>query len=121
MKKMKRISIIWGIVALLLFTSLTVIGLMYKSKTEKYKNFERVLVEATKTYTATDFNFPVNGENIVIKMSELEEANLLSTTKVEDHECSGYVIVSFKNVTEYKAYVSCDKYTTHGFEKKNLE
>jgi hypothetical protein len=121
MNRLKKISIIWGIVAFLLFAFLTTMGFIYKDKAQKYKKLEKNLVAITKKYTATDFNFPVNGENVIIKYDELNEAGLIDSLEVDNQKCDGYVTVTFKNVTEYKAYIKCANYTTHGFDKKNLE
>lgn len=121
MNKLKVFSVVWGIVAVLLFTGLTTMGFIYKNKTKKYKKLETNLVEVAKKYTATDFNFPVNGENIVISYSELHDKNLIDKLEVESQKCDGYVVVSFNNVTEYKGYVKCNKYKTHDFDDKYLE
>ena len=85
------------------------------------KDLEKKLVEVTKSYTATDFNFPVNGENIIITYNELHDNNMIDKLEVDNKKCDGYVELSFNNVTEYKAYIKCDKYKTHGFEEKNLD
>lgn len=121
MDKLKKVSVIWGIVAVLLFAFLTTMGFMYKNKTKKYKNLEKKLVEVTKSYTATDFNFPVNGKNIIITYNELHDNNMIDKLEVDSKKCDGYVKLTFDNVTEYKAYIKCDKYQTHGFEGKNLD
>lgn len=121
MDKLKKVSVIWGIVAVLLFSFLTTMGFMYKNKTKKYKDLEKKLVEVTKSYTATDFNFPVNGKNIIITYNELHDNNMIDKLEVDSKKCDGYVKLTFDNVTEYKAYIKCDKYQTHGFEGKNLD
>lgn len=121
MDRLKKISILWGILAVLLFAFLTTMGFIYKNRTQKYKDLEEDLVKATKKYTATDFNFPVNGQNIVITLDELKDTGLIKELRVENKKCNGYVIVSFNNVTDYKAYINCEKYKTHGYEKSNLE
>ena len=121
MNRLKRISIIWGIVAVLLFAFLTAIGFIYKNKTQKYTDLDKELVKVTKSYTATDFKFPINGEEIIITFEELKNAGLIDNLKVDNQKCDGYVEVSFNNVTEYKAFIKCDKYTTHNFKKDKLE
>lgn len=120
MDKLKKVSIVWGIVAILLFAFLTTMGLIYKNKSQKYKDAEEQLVKEVKSYTATDFKFPANGEEVIITLEELKKANIMKELKVENQTCDGYVALTFNNVTEYKAYIRCDKYTTHGYDKNKL-
>ena len=121
MNKMKKTTIICSTLVIMLFVSLLAIGLIYKNKSKKYKDLEKELVEVTKTYTASDFNFPLNTEEIVITYEELKNAGLIKELKVEGQKCDGYVIMTFNNVTEYKGYVKCDKYKTHDFDSNKLE
>lgn len=117
MNRLKKMSIIWGIVAFLLFAFLTTVGFLYKNKSQKYKDLEKQLEEVTKSYTASNFNFPKNGQEIVISLAELKEQDLIEKLEVEDQECDGYVVVTSKNVVEYKAYIKCEQYKTHGYKK----
>ena len=121
MNKMKNISFVWGIVVVLLVGLLTTLGFIYKNKSQKYKKLEKELVEIAKIYTATDFNFPVNGQEIVITFDELKKTELIEKLEVEKKQCEGYVVMSFNNVTDYKAYINCDKYKTHGYDKNKLD
>lgn len=121
MDKMKRTTIICVSLVIILFVSLLAIGFIYKSKSKKYKDLENKLVEKTKTYTATDFNFPLNREEVVITFEELKNAGLIKKLEVEGQKCDGYVIMTFNNVTEYKGYVKCEKYKTHDFDSNKLE
>ena len=120
MDKMKKLSIIWGVIVIVLIIFLTSVGFIYKNKSQKYKDLEKELVEIVKTYTSSNFNFPVNEENNIITVDELRENGLIDKFEVEKQKCDGYVQVSFDNVTKYKAYINCDKYKTHGFEKQYL-
>ena len=121
MNKMKKNTVICATLVIILFISLLAIGFIYKNKSAKYKKLENKLVEITKTYTATDFNFPINTEEIIITYNELKNAGLIKKLEVEGQKCDGYVIMTFNNVTEYKGYVKCDKYKTHNFDSNKLE
>ncbi|MBE6160822.1 MAG: hypothetical protein E7158_01190 [Firmicutes bacterium] len=120
MDKMKKIWVIWIFLAIVLIGGLTSIGFIYKNKSKKYKLLEKKLVEITKKYTATDFKYPVNNEKILIKYEELKSAGLIEKLEVDNKKCNGYVILSNKDVINYKAYIDCDVYKTHGFDSKNL-
>lgn len=121
MDKMKKTTIICISLVILLFIALLSIGIIYKNKSKKYKNLENLLVEKAKTYTATDFNFPLNREEIIITFKEMKNAGIIKNLEIENQKCDGYVIMTFNNVTEYKGYVKCDKYKTHNFDSNKLE
>lgn len=121
MKRLKIVSVVWGILVVLLFSGLTTIGFIYKKKTAKYKKLEDRLVEVTKKYTATDFNFPKNGDEIIITYKELEERGLIKELKVDKQKCDGYVKLTFNGVTEYKGFIKCEKYKTHNFNNDYLK
>ena len=121
MNRLKTISVIWGIVAVLLFASLTTLGFVYKNKTKKYKNVENKLVEVAKKYTASNFEFATDGKTKIVTYKELKENNLIKKLEVEKQKCNGYVELTFDGVTKYKAYLKCDKYKTHGINEKYLK
>ena len=117
---MKKMTAIWAFIAILLFVGLITIAVIYKQKTKKYKELENKLVEITKKYTATDFNFPKDKE-LVITYSELKEEGLIKKLETEKNKCNGYVILTFDNVTKYKGYVDCKVYKTHGYDKSKID
>ena len=121
MNKMKKISIVWGFLAFFLIGSLWSIAIIYNKKVKKYKNLENKLVELTKKYTANSFDYPKNKKSIYITYSDLKDEGLIKELKVKDKKCNGYVEVTNNKVIEYKAYIDCNVYKTHGFEKKHLK
>ena len=121
MNRLKMVSVVWTIVVILLFTFLTTLGFIYKEKTKKYKKLEAKLVEVTKKYTSSNFNFADNGKEEIITFKELKDNGLINKLEVKGQKCNGYVEVTFKNVTKYKAYIKCDKYKTHNFDKSKLK
>ena len=48
-KRMKVISVVWGLILVLLVIGLTVIGFVYKHESEVYKEYEELLVKQATT------------------------------------------------------------------------
>jgi len=116
LKKMKIISIVWGIVLFSLIALLTIIGLIYKKETKEYKDFEITLKEKTKEYVENKSLLP--DDNITITLEELKENKVIENTKINDKECEGYIIVTNENgIYEYLSYVKCGNYKTKGYKK----
>lgn len=107
LKHMRKISIIWGIIMFLLIIGVTAIGIIYKSETKNYKEFETELANKAKDYII------VNNLNKVT-ISELKEQNIIETSVVNEKECDGYIL---KENDEYKSYVKCGNYKTRGYEE----
>ena len=118
MKKMQRMSIIWGCFLVLLVALLTGFGFLYKSKSSDYKKLEEELVNRAKKYVDARFLYPEENKAVKITYEEMKEHGFIEELKKGDHTCDGYVIVkSNGTVFEYKGYVSCPKYTTKDYEK----
>jgi uncharacterized protein YpmB len=118
MDKLKKYSIVWGIIVVLIFTLLTIFGLTYKNKTKPYKNLENALVEAEKKYVDANFLYPQDGSELKTSANELIENNYLESLKKDDKECTGYVTVMQNGtVYEYKGFIKCDNYTTKGYKE----
>ncbi len=117
MKKMKYMSIIWGMLIVGIFIVLTLFGFLYKNKTKEYRMLEDKLVEAEKKYADQKFLYPNEGESIKTSLKELMAEGLIDEFKVNDVLCDGYVILSHKDlVFDYKGYVHCGDYKTKGYE-----
>ena|SRR5574344_2055713 len=112
---MKKLLIVWVIIAVLLTGTLTMVGLKIKSNNKPYLALENDLKESAQAYMGQYLNeMPSTSTNVTAKT--LMENNLLKSMKIKDEECDGYVKVSKVYVTyEYKAYIKCPKYTTRGF------
>ena len=121
MNRMKKMSIIWGFIVILLFAGLATIGFTYKFKSKKYKDLEKKLVEITKKYTATDFKYPSDGKITVVTYEELKEKDLIDKLEVNKNKCDGYVEVSFDGVAKYKAFIDCGSYKTRNYDKNKIE
>jgi uncharacterized protein YpmB len=115
--KMKRISIVWGIMVVLIVGMLTVFGFFYKSKTTIYDELEEKLVDASKKYVDANFLYPQDKDELKVTKEELVDNQYLDELKKDDNDCSGYVIVKLSNgVYTYKAYIKCPNYKTKGYK-----
>ena len=117
MEKMKKLSVIWGVIVISLFALLTTFGMMYKNKTKGYKELENKLAEAEKKYADAHFAYPETG---IVKTDAhtLIKEGYLDHLKLNDSECTGYATVGHDSVAfEFKGYVKCENYTTKGYEK----
>lgn len=116
---MKKLTIVWGMVIVILFVVLTFFGFLYKNKSNVYKELENKLVEAEKKYADAHFAYPEKGKVLKTEATTLIEESFLDNLEVENEECTGYATVTHnKTVYEYKGYVKCDNYTTKGYEKE---
>jgi len=116
LKKMRMISVIWGIVLFVIVVGLTVIGLLYKKQSKEYQVFESEMSQKAMEYMekkGLDFE-----EGLKISLQELEEEGLLEIKPIKDNHCEGYVITKSENKREkYIPYLDCGKYKTSGYEK----
>lgn len=118
MNRMKKTTIIWGMVIIGLFILLTLFGFLYKNKANVYKELENKLVEAEKKYADAHFAYPEKGKVLKTDATTLIKENFLDDLNLENEECTGYAIVTHNStVYEYKGYVKCNNYTTKGYEK----
>ncbi len=116
MEKKKKVYYVWGIVVVLIFVCLTVLGFVYKDKSSVYKELEQKLVEAQKKYIDNKFLYPQDDKEFKVKSTTLIENGFLDDLKVGDEECSGYASIKKKGaVYEYFGYVSCKNYKTKGY------
>ena len=118
---MKKITILWIALIILLLTLLSIIGINASKRQAPYKALENDIVEAMKTYYGQDTNLkklPKNKENVRITIGELESFGININNIIKDDECDGYGIVTGKTVShDYKAYIKCKNYTTNNYEK----
>lgn len=118
MKNMKKLWIVWGTIAVIIFGILTAFGLVYKNKSKDYKELEKKLVEAEKKYADAHFAYPETGDILKTDAKTLIEEGYLDNLKINEEECVGYAIVSHTStVFDYKGYISCNNYKTKGYEK----
>lgn len=118
LKQMKRISIVWGLLLVLIVIGLTAVGFLYKSKSSDYKKLESELVNLAEKYVEAKFLYPEGNESLKITLDELKEEGYLQELKKDEDTCDGYVILSHKDFAyDYKGYIKCSKYTTKDYKK----
>ena len=114
-KRMRVISVVWGLILVLLVIGLTVIGFVYKHESKVYKEYEDYLVKQATSYVEDHAFYPL--ESLKITDDEMLESGYLETTSVNHHDCSSYVIV-LKNGDSYdfEPYIQCGNYKTKGYQ-----
>lgn len=118
LKKMKVISILWGMILFTLLILLTACALIFKHKSKIYEEVSNDFANQVKEYVETNNLYPNLDSTIKIEDSELIDKNLMETIIVNGDTCKGYVIVSNKNDNyDYKPYIKCKKYITGNYNK----
>lgn len=118
MNKIKKMYAVWTLIVILIFIFLTILGFLFKNKTNIYKVLENQLVEAEKKYVDAKFLYPTTNEPLKINAKILIENGYMDELKIQDEICDGYAIISKKGtVFEYKGFVSCSNYKTKGYEQ----
>lgn len=115
---MKKMIIPWCIIALCLFGSIYFIGIRVNKEYKPYRDYEADLIESATVYLNLTDTKLKSGEKKTIKIEEMLKTNVLSTNKVENDECDGYV--SVKNMGseyQYNAYIKCKDYTTVDYKE----
>lgn len=116
-KKMKTISIMWGMIVITLFIIVVLFSVFYKSRIKKYEALVSEMVNVTKAYVEDNNLYPVEGSEIKINLSELQEKELIDDLKVKNDNCQGFVIVKNDEGFKYNGYISCKMYVTKGYKK----
>lgn len=117
LKKMKVISIIWGMFLVTLFIILTIFAFRFKSNSKKYLELGEYFSSKAREYVEDNNLYPSKDETTKINKSELIDNDYIEELIVDNDNCDGFVIVSFKESYEYKAYLKCNKYKTAKYEK----
>lgn len=116
MKQMRRISVFWGIILILIVAVLTIIGINFNKPNKVYTDMEDYLVEAAKKYVEQSFLYPQDNKELRITHNELKDSGFIEKLEVDNNQCIGYVIVKNNElVYEYKGYVSCSDYQTKNY------
>lgn len=114
--RMRTISVVWGLFLVLLLVGLTTIGMIYKHKSQSYKTLEADLKTAAIAYAEKKALY--TGTDLKISSDELIKEEQIEPLKVNDGDCSGYVLIKkVREHYEHESYIKCDKYTTKGYDK----
>ena len=114
---MKKMIIIWVILAVGLVGTLTFIGLQFQEDIKEYRGYESDIKESAQIYM--EINKPILdvGESLQIDTNKLIKENFLETKEVGEDICDGYVIITKKyDKLEYSSFIKCEDYTTDGYK-----
>ena len=118
MKSMKKITIVWGIMMVLIFALLAVFGILHTQKLEGYRELERKLANASKQYIELNVSYRDVENGIRITLEQLKAEGLIEELKKDGEECEGYAFVSKpRMVVVYQGFIKCPGYTTRGFSE----
>lgn len=117
LKRMKTISIIWGMFLVTLFIIVTIFAFKFKSNSKKYLELGEYFSSKAKEYVEDNNLYPEKDSTLKVNRNDLIENGYLEELIVDEDECDGYVIVSYKDNYEYKAYLKCNKYISSKYEK----
>lgn len=119
LKRMKIISIIWGMFLVTLFIIVTIFAVKFKSNSKKYLELGEFFSSKAKEYVEDNNFYPEKDKILKISKSDLIDNEYLEELEVDEDICEGFVIVSNEENYEYKAYLKCDKYISAKYEKMN--
>ena len=117
MNNVKKMSIIWGIIMVIIFSILTFFGLKWKDKYKGYFDLEKELVNKTQSYFEINHSYPEGNNVVKITYDELKNNNVIDELKYQDDICKGYVEIKNKGIMEYKGYIKCNNYETKGYQE----
>ena len=117
MNKMKKMTIIWGIIMVLIFGLLTFFGLKWKKKYQPYFDLEEQIVQKTQQYFEQYHSYPEGSGQVKVTLDELKSYNVIQELSTNDEQCNGYVIVKNEGVMKYNGYIKCTNYTTKGYQE----
>ena len=114
---MKKRLIIWSFFSIILVGGLTVLGFLVKKQNLPYKNLEEELEKQAMALVGEKPTYFQSTNKL--SLQDLENNNYKIEMKVNDDKCvDGYIIIDRKmGILSYKAYITCSKYTTHGYKK----
>lgn len=113
---MKKITIVWTIVLVIVVAGLTCIGLKVKEDNKSNIMEESLEKQAQKYFGLYPSLFPVRGEEKRMSADELKTKGYDAKL---DEGCTGYVRVTNENSGyKYYGYIKCSDYTTKGYEEE---
>ena len=112
---MKKITIVWTLLLILIVSGLTFIGLRLKNTGTNNVMEETLTKNCEKYLNLYVSRYPKLGEQIKITSEELIAAGYNPNL---DNNCVGYVIVKNNNMGfKFNSYIKCPDYTTSGYEE----
>ena len=118
---MKKILIVWIIIAVLLVGSLTFIGLKLTAKNKVYYELENKLTESAKIYYG-QYPGHLPSTSLTITSDKLIKNNFLEALTLDKETCIGYVAVTKNGLFyKYQPFIKCENYTTKKYDPKETE
>ena len=112
---MKKVMIIWAIVAVILVGGLTYVGFNIKNNDKPYKELEKALTKEAISLVGEKPSLVMTDNKIT--MDTFKANNISVNMGVSDDVCDGYVIVeNVRGFYNYKPYIKCQKYQTKGYQ-----
>lgn len=112
---MKKILIIWSIIAVVLVGALTFIGFMIKKENAPYKKLEE---ELEKSAIALVGEKPaILSDGNILDMNTFKNNGYNINMTVGSDLCDGYVFVNkVMGFYQYESFIKCKNYTTNGYK-----
>lgn len=110
---MKKMMIIWVVIAIGLVGTLTFIGLQFQESVKEYRTYESDIIESAQIYMeVTGMDLDVS-ESLKLDIDKLIEDKYLDSNEVGEDTCTGHVTVkkTFDGL-EYIPYIKCKEYET---------
>ena len=107
----KTIMRVWGLIVVLICGFLVYLG--KKDEDKVYKNIEKELLSATKTYVSDKDLMPDVGYSVIINVDELILNDYMEYSDTIDKYCLNNIVVSKGIIdSEYKVKTDCN-YNVH--------
>lgn len=115
MRDMKRLSIVWGILAVLIFGALTAYGFFFIKQREDYKKLEEEIENLAHNKIEQEglYDEVKKKGEMTFKTDELTDDDL----EAKGEKCTGYVVVKYDSIYEYEGFIECENYKTSGYDK----
>ena len=118
LKKMRVISILWGMILFTLLILLTAFALIFKSKSKVYEEAASTFADKAQEYVEDANLYPDKEDTLIVTKEELIEKEYIEELVVKENDCEGYVIVKYEKENYiYTPYINCKKYITGGYDK----
>ena len=117
MKKTKVLFAVWAVIVLVIVALLTTLGFMLKNIQEDYRVLEEKMLEGASEY-AHKYALLSESDEMVVTSDELIELGYLDSLELEDDVCVGYVVIHINDTYQYDVYITCNEYTTRGYQEQ---
>lgn len=112
---MKKVTIVWSVIVLLIFSALTILCLNIKNNNIGGV-LEKAFITKTKEYMAAYPIFlPTEDKEVTVALNDIIKAGYDPEL---GKDCEGYIKIKANGTKfNYTAFVKCDKYTTKGYDE----